>query len=79
MAAVTFSGLASGLDTQALIQAILDAERAPLQRLQIRQTVFNQQRSAFDELRSRLKAFESSLRTRRGRSCWSGHTRSPDR
>ena len=62
MPAVTFSGLASGLDTRALIDAILSVERRPIERLQQRQALFNQRRAALDELRGKLSAFDSALR-----------------
>ncbi len=73
MPPINFTGLASGLDTRALIDAIIQAERKPIERLEARQGLLNQRRSAFDELRSKLKTLESSLtdlaspRTFRGR------------
>ena len=45
------SGLASGIDTKAIIDAILNVERKPLDRLQNRQQLFSQRKAAFDELR----------------------------
>lgn len=74
MPPVTFSGLASGIDTQKLIAAILDAERQPLKRLQVRQAVFNQKHASFEELRSKLNAFEGSLRELASDATFRGRT-----
>lgn len=62
MAGITFGGLASGLDTQALVKAIIDAERVPLQRLQERQQLFSQRKAAYNELDSKLSTLETALR-----------------
>jgi len=59
---VSFGGLASGIDTQALIQAILKAERKPAERLQARQAVLEQRRSAFGQMRTKLAAFADAVR-----------------
>ena len=63
MAGITFGGLASGLDTQALIRAILDFERQPVTRLQQRRLDFDIQRSALSELEGKVKELENSLNT----------------
>ena len=74
MPSIQFSGLSSGLDTKAIVEAILDFESVPLTRLQDRLSLFNQRKNAFDELRSGLGKFETALReltspaTFRGRS-----------
>lgn len=62
MSSINFTGLASGLDTKALIDAIMQAERRPVDRLQARQTQMTQKRTALDEMRAKLDAFESALR-----------------
>lgn len=59
---INFGGLASGIDTKALIDAILDVERQPLRRIEARQSQLGQQKSAMDEMRSKLNAFLSTLR-----------------
>lgn len=58
---INFSGLASGLDTKAMIDAIMKAERLPLQRLQTRQSQLTQKRAALDDMQSRLASFQTAL------------------
>lgn len=60
--AITFGGLASGLDTDALVQAILSVEREPVNQLRSREALFNKQKSALNELNGKLTSFESALR-----------------
>jgi flagellar hook-associated protein 2 len=59
---VSFGGLASGFDTQAIIEAILRAESKPLERLRARQELLRRKEAALDELRGKLSAFEGALR-----------------
>jgi len=69
-----FGGLASGIDSKAIIQAILSVERRPIIRLQDRESELNAQKSELDELRSKLNGFLTALkdissdRTFRGRA-----------
>jgi len=60
---LNFSGLASGIDTRKLIDAILSVERRPIDRLEVRQTELNQQKSALDELRSKLSGFLNAVKS----------------
>ncbi len=62
MASINFTGLASGLDTRAIIDAILEFEREPIERLETRRTLFSSRRSALEELRSKIGSFETALR-----------------
>ncbi len=50
----TFGGLASGLDTNALLEGLLAVERLPLQRIQARRSEINNQRSLMRELNTKL-------------------------
>ena len=50
----TFGGLASGLDTNALLSGLLELERQPLQRIQSRRAEVANQRSLMRDLNSRL-------------------------
>ena len=59
---VTFGGLASGIDTKAVIDAIMAVERRPIQRLESRQSDLNSRKAALDEMRSKLDSFLASLR-----------------
>lgn len=74
MATINFTGLASGLDTRALIDAILQAERRPIERLQAKQEVFSQQRAAFEELRSKLSGLRGALRDLASERTFRGRT-----
>jgi len=56
---ITFSGLASGMDTQAIIDAMMNIARAPVARLQNKRKTYTTQLSTLSDLSSRL----SSLRT----------------
>lgn len=58
---VSFGGLASGFDTQSIIEAILRADSRPLERLRVRQDLLRSRAAALDELRARLVSFEGSL------------------
>jgi len=59
---LTFSGLASGLDTSSIIQALMDVEREPLRRLQIRRDDVDQQRSLVRDLNSKLLSLRDAAR-----------------
>ncbi|MEM9175870.1 MAG: flagellar filament capping protein FliD [Myxococcota bacterium] len=50
----TFGGLASGLDTNALLSGLLEIERIPLNRIQSRRAELANERSLMRELNSRL-------------------------
>ncbi|MCR9093324.1 MAG: flagellar filament capping protein FliD [bacterium] len=50
----TFGGLASGLDTNALLSGLLEIERIPLNRLQSRRSEIQTQRNLMRELNSKL-------------------------
>ncbi len=61
--AISFGGLATGLDTNSIIEQLMNAERAPLVRLEADKTWMNNRLSAFTELDARLKSFASSIGT----------------
>ena len=50
----TFGGLASGLDTNALLEGLLEIERLPLQRIQARRSEISNQRSLMRDLNTKL-------------------------
>ena len=74
MPTINFTGLASGLDTRAIVDAILEFERKPIERLQTRQSLFSSQRAALDELRSKLTSFETALRDLTSDATFRGRT-----
>ncbi len=55
------SGLASGIDFNAIIEAVLSAERRPLSLLQSRVDGFNRTKTAFGNLGTLLTEFQSKL------------------
>lgn len=65
---ISFQGLSTGLPTDSLVNAILQQESQPLQRLQDRQTRNNQRVAALQTLRSSLTSLATSLATLSGTS-----------
>jgi flagellar hook-associated protein 2 len=53
-AGISFGGLASGLDTQAIISALVAVERRPISALETKKTSLNKQKSLFGDLGSLL-------------------------
>ena len=53
--AITFGGLATGMDTDAIISALMGIERRPLQRLETDKSFFNSRQTAFNDLDGKLK------------------------
>lgn len=58
----TFGGLASGLDTSAIIDGLMQIERQPLQRIQSRRSEVDGQRSLIRQLNTRLLALRDAAR-----------------
>lgn len=58
----TFGGLASGLDTSALLEGLLAIERQPLNRIEARRAEVDNQRSLIRQLNTRLLALRDSAR-----------------
>lgn len=61
--AISFQGLSSGLQTDSLVNAILQQEAQPLQRLQNRVTLNNQRTQALQGIISNLRSLGTSLST----------------
>lgn len=55
LAGISFSGLASGLDSKAIISALMAVERRPIQALQSKKQTFQKQKSLFSTLEGMLK------------------------
>ncbi len=55
--AITFGGLATGLDTNALVTELMSAERAPINRLEADKIWMSNRLSAFKEFDTRLNTF----------------------
>jgi flagellar hook-associated protein 2 len=56
---ISFGGLATGLDTSALIEGLLEVERQPLVRLEADKVYFNNRLSAYSEFNSTLTSLLS--------------------
>ena len=59
---ITFSGLASGLDTGALIDQLVAAEKAPASGLELIKSALGRQRTVVDDLKSKLGALADAAR-----------------
>lgn len=59
---VSFSGIASGIDTKALIQSLVTLERRPIDLLQIKKQDQQSQLDAFKSLNSKLDEFDKKLK-----------------
>lgn len=60
---ISFQGLSTGLQTDQLVNAILQQEGLPLQRLQDRQTHNNKRLAALQSIKSNMTALSTSLAT----------------
>jgi len=58
---ITFGGLASGIDTRAIIDALLDVRSIPLLRLEQKKQVLQQQNNFFGNLDTKLDALKETL------------------
>jgi len=54
---ITFGGLATGIDTEAIISELMKIERSPIERLEKDQAYYNNRLKAFSELDGKLKGF----------------------
>ncbi|MBN2644192.1 MAG: flagellar filament capping protein FliD [Desulfuromonadaceae bacterium] len=55
--AITFGGLATGIDTESIITELMNIERAPIDRLENDQAYYQNRLAAFSKLDTKLKAF----------------------
>ena len=60
---ISFGGLATGLDTTAIIESIMGVERRPIVRLEADKVYFNNRLNAFTDLNTRLTALLSNIET----------------
>lgn len=54
---ITFGGLATGLDTDSIISALMDIERTPINRLETDKSFYKSRLDAFSQLDGKLKTF----------------------
>ncbi|MGE4543766.1 MAG: flagellar filament capping protein FliD [Pedobacter sp.] len=55
MSSINFGGLASGIDTESIVDALMEIERQPLNRLESDQEYFSSRQDAFNTLDTKLK------------------------
>ena len=61
MSSISVPGIGSGLDVQSIVSQLMDIERQPLQRLQIRQLTIEAQISAYGTLSGSLATFQDAM------------------
>lgn len=54
-------GLASGMDIDSLVEKLMNAERAPLNKLQQKKTTYEWQRDAYRSVNTKLKTFDTYI------------------
>ena len=54
-------GLASGMDIDALVEKLMNAERAPLNKLTQKKTTYEWQRDAYRDVNTKLKTFDTYI------------------
>ena len=62
MASINFGGLASGLDTNSIIEALMDIEKKPLTRLENEKNYLTSRIKAFSDFDKKLEALESAFK-----------------
>ncbi len=60
MSSVSFSGLATGLDTGSIVAQLVDLKRAPIRRLEARRQLFADQQKALDTFKTKLLALQEA-------------------
>jgi flagellar hook-associated protein 2 len=55
MSSINFGGLASGIDTESIVDALMEIEKQPLKRLESDQEYFSSRQDAFNTLDTKLK------------------------
>ena len=60
MATVNFGGLATGMDTNGLIEQLMQIERMPLTRMENEKSYLNSRLSAFTEFETKLEALQEA-------------------
>jgi flagellar hook-associated protein 2 len=74
VSSIQFTGLASGIDTKSIIDALMQLERRPLERLQGRIQVNEARSAAWGEINTKLLALKNSLSELTQTATFSGRT-----
>ncbi|MCL2700154.1 MAG: flagellar filament capping protein FliD [Phycisphaerae bacterium] len=61
MPSIALNGLGSGIDTSAMLTALVEAEKGRMYQLQVRRASIGERNSAMDQLKSKLQSLRSSL------------------
>ncbi|MBL8751066.1 MAG: flagellar filament capping protein FliD [Planctomycetes bacterium] len=67
-AGISFGGLASGLDTKAIITALVAVERRPIDQLETKKTSLNKQKSLFGDLKGLLEKLSTAAKALKTKS-----------
>jgi flagellar hook-associated protein 2 len=70
MAGIQLGGLASGMDTQAIISSLMAIERQPRVRLELRQATVQARQDALRDIATRLKALRTAAADLRSAGTW---------
>src|SRR5215211_7344891 len=62
MAGLTLGGLASGIDTDAVISQLVAIERAPQARLKLKESVLQARQTALSDVNTRLKSLQTAIK-----------------
>jgi flagellar hook-associated protein 2 len=62
MAGLALGGLASGIDTDAVITQLMAIERAPQARLKLKESVLEARRSALNDVATRLRSLQTAIK-----------------
>ncbi|MEN3000787.1 MAG: flagellar filament capping protein FliD [Armatimonadota bacterium] len=57
---INFTGLASGIDTEAIIQKLIELQKRPLQRLMVRKSELSARMSAYDQFRGLVNNLQTA-------------------
>lgn len=79
MSGLYFTGLGSGLDTDAMVTHLLQVEAQPLQRISARKKELEAKRSCWQEIRGRMVALEQSLQELQSSSLYGQKAAAVDR
>lgn len=60
LSGISFTGLASGIDSQSIVSQLMQIEALPLQRMQQQQAILGNKQSLFAQLKSMLVSFNSA-------------------
>src|SRR5919112_1268184 len=70
MAGLTLGGLASGIDTDAVITQLMAIERAPQSRLRLKESVLQTRQTALTDVATRLRSLQTSIKDLSSVATW---------